>query len=190
VRVASFFVYLLDKRSFILAYNFIKKVITDYNLFEPLYPTANLELELGGTIMEIKIVKDLDNKLLNRKELDFTVEYEGPTPSRANVRKKLAALLNKDLDLVLIQKMESEYGHQLAKGYAKIYESEERMKQIEAEHILLRNTMPEEPVVEEAAEGEAAEDEAAEDEAGEAEESAEEAPAEEAEAAEAEEEAE
>ncbi|MDV0444929.1 hypothetical protein MmiAt1_04780 [Methanimicrococcus sp. At1] len=104
--------------------------------------------------MEIKIVKDLDNKLLNRNELDFTVEYEGPTPSRADVRKKLAALLNKNVDLVIVQRMESEYGHQLAKGYAKVYESADRMKQVEPEHVLLRNTMPEEPVVEE----EAAED--------------------------------
>jgi Ribosomal protein S24E len=109
--------------------------------------------------MDIKIVKDLDNKLLNRKELDFTVEYEGPTPSRADVRKKLAALLNKDVNLVMVQKMESEYGHQLAKGYAKVYESADRMKQIEPEHVLLRNTMPEEPVVEEApAEEEVAEE--------------------------------
>ena len=100
--------------------------------------------------MDIKIVKDLDNKLLNRKELDFTVEYEGPTPSRADVRKKLAALMNKDVNLVMVQRMESEYGHQLAKGYAKVYESADRMKQIEPEHVLLRNTMPEEPVVEEA----------------------------------------
>ena len=98
--------------------------------------------------MEIKIVKDLDNKLLNRNELDFTVEYEGPTPSRADVRKKLAALLNKNLDLVLVQKMESEYGHQLVKGHAKVYQSADRMKQIEKEYVLKRNTMPEEPVAE------------------------------------------
>ncbi|WNY28141.1 hypothetical protein MmiEs2_03230 [Methanimicrococcus stummii] len=111
--------------------------------------------------MEIKIVNDLDNKLLNRKELDFTVEYEGPTPSRADVRKKLAALLNKDVDLVLVQRMESEYGHQFAKGYAKVYESADRMKQVEPEHVLLRNTMPEEPVVEEEPAEETAADEGA-----------------------------
>lgn len=120
--------------------------------------------------MEIKVIKDLDNKLLNRSELDFTVEYEGPTPSRADVRKKLAALLNKDLELVLIQRMEAEYGVQLVKGYAKIYESEERMKQIENEHIILRNKIPEEPAEEAAAEGAA--DDAAEG-AADAEESAE-----------------
>ncbi|MCL2550220.1 MAG: 30S ribosomal protein S24e [Methanimicrococcus sp.] len=112
--------------------------------------------------MEIKIVKDLENKLLNRSELDFTVEYEGPTPSRADVRKKLAALLNKDVNLVIVQKMESEFGHSVAKGYAKVYQSEERMKQIEHAHVLLRNTMPEEPA-EEAADEDAAEEEADED---------------------------
>ena len=119
--------------------------------------------------MDIKIVKDLDNKLLNRKELDFTVEYEGPTPSRADVRKKLAALLNNNVDLIIVQKMESEYGHQLVKGCAKVYDSADRMKQIEPEHILLRNTMPEEPVVEEPAEEEVAESaaEEAEEEAAE-----------------------
>jgi len=113
--------------------------------------------------MDIKIVKDLDNKLLNRKELDFTVEYEGPTPSRADVRKKLAALLNNNVDLIIVQKMESEYGHQLVKGCAKVYDSADRMKQIEPEHILLRNTMPEEPVVEETVADEPAEEEAAEE---------------------------
>jgi len=102
--------------------------------------------------MEIKIVKDLENKLLNRSELDFTVEYEGPTPSRVDVRKKLAALLNKNVNLVIIQKMESEYGHQLVKGYAKVYQTEERMKQIENEYVLQRNTIPEEPAKEGAAE--------------------------------------
>ena len=112
--------------------------------------------------MEIKIVKDLDNKLLNRNELDFTVEYEGPTPSRADVRKKLSALLNKDVNLVIIQKMESEYGHSLVKGYAKVYRSEERMKQIENEHVLLKNTMPEEPAEEEASVDEDAAEEPAE----------------------------
>ena len=99
--------------------------------------------------MEIKIVKDLENKMLNRNELDFTVEYEGPTPSRADVRKKLSALLNKDVNLIIIQKMESEFGHPLVKGYAKVYRSEERMKQIENEHVLLKNKMPEEPAEEE-----------------------------------------
>ena len=41
--------------------------------------------------------------------------------------------------------MESEYGHPLVKGYAKVYESADRMKQIEPKYVLERNVMPEEP---------------------------------------------
>ena len=92
--------------------------------------------------MEIIINSEKNNKLLNRRELDFTVKYEGPTPSRIDVRQKLAALLNADLELVIIQKMESVFGVQEAAGYAKIYESADRMKEIEAEHILKKNVVP------------------------------------------------
>ncbi|MDV0446219.1 hypothetical protein MsAg5_00470 [Methanosarcinaceae archaeon Ag5] len=103
--------------------------------------------------MEITIVKDYQNKLLNRRELDFTIKYEGPTPSRIDVRQKLAALLNTDLDLTMVQKMESVYGLQEVRGYAKVYESADRMKQIEREYMMKRNASP---VVE--GEGEATEE--------------------------------
>ena len=33
--------------------------------------------------MDIKILKDKKNALLNRRELNFIVKYEGPTPSPA-----------------------------------------------------------------------------------------------------------
>jgi len=44
--------------------------------------------------MDIKVVKDKKNLLLNRRELDFVVKYEGSTPSRNDVKNKLAAMLN------------------------------------------------------------------------------------------------
>lgn len=94
--------------------------------------------------MEITIKSDKQNKILNRRELDFVVKYEGPTPSRTDVRKKLCALLNTEINLTLIQSMHSEYGVSEASGYAKIYDSEERMKTVEAKHVLERNTVPEE----------------------------------------------
>ncbi len=102
------------------------------------------------SIMEVIINSEKNNKLLNRRELDFTVKYEGPTPSRNDVRNKLAAKLNVKLDLVIIQKMESRFGIQEATGYAKIYEDEARMKEIEAEHIMKKNAAP--AAAEEAAE--------------------------------------
>lgn len=92
--------------------------------------------------MDIKILKDKDNSLLNRRELDFVVKYEGSTPSRSDVRNKLAAMLNAPLELLIIQRIKTEYGMQESKGYAKLYADEARMKQVEQEYILKRNPVP------------------------------------------------
>jgi small subunit ribosomal protein S24e len=89
--------------------------------------------------MEIQILKDKSNGLLNRRELDFIVKYEGSTPSRIDVRSKLAALLNAPLELLVVQRFATEYGMQEAKGYAKLYSDAQRMKEIENEYVLKRN---------------------------------------------------
>ncbi|MCQ1535253.1 30S ribosomal protein S24e [Methanosarcina sp. KYL-1] len=100
--------------------------------------------------MDIRILKDKNNVLLNRRELDFIVKYEGSTPSRSDVRNKLAALLNAPLELLVVQRVVTEYGMQEAKGYAKLYSDAQRMKQIENEYVLKRNPAPGEEAEEEA----------------------------------------
>lgn len=92
--------------------------------------------------MDIKVIKDKKNSLLNRRELDFVVKYEGSTPSRNDIRNKLAAMLNAPLDLLVIQRIKTEYGMQESKGYAKLYEDADRMKQVEQAYILKRNAVP------------------------------------------------
>jgi small subunit ribosomal protein S24e len=99
--------------------------------------------------MDIKIMKDNTNALLNRREIDFSINYEGPTPARNVVRGKIAAMLNVPLELVVVHKMGNEFGRQALEAYVKIYESAERMKQIEKNYILERNTVPEPEVKEE-----------------------------------------
>lgn len=92
--------------------------------------------------MDILIREDKNNPLLNRRELDFVVKYEGSTPSRSDVRNKLAAMLNAPLELLVIRKMTPEFGMQEANGYAKLYEEESRMKELELEYVLKRNPAP------------------------------------------------
>ena len=92
--------------------------------------------------MDIRILKDKKNALLNRRELDFIVKYEGSTPSRSDIRNKLAAMLNAPLELLVIQRIKTEYGMQEGKGYAKLYENPDRMKEVELEYVLKRNTIP------------------------------------------------
>ena len=92
--------------------------------------------------MDIRILKDKNNALLNRRELDFVVKYEGSTPSRNDVKNKLAAMLNAPLELLIVQRIKTEYGMQEAKGYAKLYEDAARMKEVELEYVLKRNEIP------------------------------------------------
>jgi len=92
--------------------------------------------------MDIRIIKDKKNLLLNRRELDFIVRYEGSTPSRNDVKNKLAAMLNAPLALLVIQKIKTEFGMQEAKGYAKLYEDAARLKEVELAYVQKRNAIP------------------------------------------------
>ncbi len=102
--------------------------------------------------MDINITEDKNNALLNRRELKFDATFEGSTPSRIDVKGKLAAMLNVPLELVILQKFENSDGMSAANGYAKIYEDAARMKVVEKEYVLKRNELPEAEVVEEAGE--------------------------------------
>ncbi len=106
--------------------------------------------------MDINVTEDKNNALLNRREINFTVKFEGPTPSRNDVKAKLVAMLNAPLDLTIIQKLGSEYGMQELAGYAKIYEDAARMTQVERKHMITRNEVPPEPEPEVAEEAEEA----------------------------------
>ncbi|HJH31711.1 MAG TPA: 30S ribosomal protein S24e [Methanosarcinaceae archaeon] len=106
--------------------------------------------------MDITVTEDKNNALLDRREINFTVKYEGATPSRNDVRNKLLAMLDAALDLTIIQKLDNEYGMQELTGYAKIYEDAARMAQVERKHMVTRNETPAVPEAEESEETSAA----------------------------------
>ncbi|ACJ17401.1 SSU ribosomal protein S24E [Thermococcus onnurineus NA1] len=90
--------------------------------------------------MEIKVTEIKENKLLGRKEIYFDVIHEGePTPSRKDVKGKLVAMLDLDPETTVLQYIKSYFGSRVSKGYAKAYESKERMLYIEPEYILVRD---------------------------------------------------
>ncbi|MBN2111371.1 MAG: 30S ribosomal protein S24e [Methanosarcinaceae archaeon] len=107
--------------------------------------------------MDIRIIKEKNNAILNRRELNLDIGFKGATPSRDQVKGKIAAMLNVPLELVIIQKMEKEFGKQAVSAYVKVYENADRMKQIEADYVLKRNVLPEPEVEEEAEEAATAE---------------------------------
>jgi len=95
--------------------------------------------------MEVKIIEEQQNILLKRKEIRFEVEHSQTkgTPSRLEIRSKLAETLKTKPELVYIKRVETKTGTMKAKGEANAYESVEQAKLVEPEYIVARN-MPQE----------------------------------------------
>lgn len=90
--------------------------------------------------MEINIIKKTENPLLDRTEIDFECVYQGEsTPKVLDVKSKLVAMLDADKNLLVVDKVKPHFGEGKAKGYAKIYGTEESLNDVETEHILNKN---------------------------------------------------
>ena len=103
--------------------------------------------------MEITIFEEKENKVFNRKEIKFFVEYEGEaTPKILDIKSKLVALLNTKKDLIVVDNVQPHYGEPKALGYAKVYATPEDLEYIETESVMAKNAEKESPATEEAEE--------------------------------------
>ncbi len=95
--------------------------------------------------MEIEIAEERKNQLLRREEVFFRLKHgeegenKGASPTRAQARDVLIKKLQCSPNLLVIDKMRTEFGKRETVGYAKVYESEDRLREIEREHIIRRN---------------------------------------------------
>ena len=90
--------------------------------------------------MDIEITNKKENQLLNRIEVEFTIEHpEEKTPTRDSVRAKLSDMLNAPKDTVIVDKMRSKFGRMTTVGYAKVYKDGDTAKSVERKHMLVRN---------------------------------------------------
>lgn len=103
--------------------------------------------------MEIEIIEDRENALLGRRELKFRVSHSGGTPRREDVRERLIALFNSNRDVLIVENLKPVFGVEQAVGYAKIYESPERLKEVERDYVILRNFPPASEEAKESEEG-------------------------------------
>jgi small subunit ribosomal protein S24e len=91
---------------------------------------------------ELEITNETENILLARKQIRFKIFHRGmATPARADVRKKIAAHLNVELDRVIIVRLTSKYGHESTDGIARVYETAEKAVQIEGAHLIKRHVV-------------------------------------------------
>lgn len=90
--------------------------------------------------MELEIKSEKDNEVLGRTEVSFEVDHPGDdTPSRGDIRDKLAALKDSDDELIMVKEMDTEYGRPVTSGRADVYEEADRVEEVESDYVLKRN---------------------------------------------------
>jgi len=87
--------------------------------------------------MAIKIVNDEENVLLNRRDIVFKTEEIGM--SRKSAKNTLVALLDTTPELLILDRMNSQFGTQEILGYARLYDNEQNLRRIEPEYMIARN---------------------------------------------------
>lgn len=105
---------------------------------------TKLALEEYGQ-MEVKITREQYNPLLKRKEITFEIDHaqDKGTPTRLEIRQRLADLLKTKPEVVYVKKVETKAGTMKAAGNANAYDSVEQAKLIELKYVIARNN-PEE----------------------------------------------
>jgi small subunit ribosomal protein S24e len=93
--------------------------------------------------MEIQILEEKDNPLLDRKEIQLRIIQDAGSPKIADLRKKIAAQLSLDESLFVVQHVCAEYGMNESRCLLKAYNSKERLKAVEADHVLRKNGLVE-----------------------------------------------
>ncbi len=90
--------------------------------------------------MELKIVNEIQNELLGRKEVELSINHLGEAiPKRDTVLAKIAALMNKERNQVVLIKMEGQYGKGESVAIIHVYDTAEQAKSVEKTHFLKRS---------------------------------------------------
>lgn len=91
--------------------------------------------------MKIEIVNKNRNELLKRNEIVFRIDYEkSGTPSNADVRKKIADMLNAQVERVHLRKNKTKRGSMTTLSEVNIYDTADQAKYVEADYVLQRST--------------------------------------------------
>ena len=98
----------------------------------------------------VNITKNVENKLLSRKEIEAVIPNENGTLSRAVIKKEIAKKLKVKEELVIVNNASNYFGNTEVRVKAKVYDTKESLEANARPHMIKRNHV-EVPVVEEAA---------------------------------------
>ena len=98
--------------------------------------------------MKLEILKERTTPLLSRRRVTALVSFDGPTPSRNDLKKAVAKKVDSTDNLVIIKHVYPRFGNPEAKIIAHVYASEDEKKKVEKEYLLKKHVPKEAPKTE------------------------------------------
>lgn len=105
--------------------------------------------------MEVEVISTTDNKLLDRKEVNAVVRFDGATPTRADIRQSVATKIGLNPDMMVLNSVVNEFGKKEVRIIAHAYNDMKKLKEVEPEYIRKRDNVGVDKPKEEKKEGEA-----------------------------------
>ena len=89
--------------------------------------------------MKIKIVENKEKPFLYRKEMKLEVEFDKEVPSRGFLREHVAKAAKSEKEMVIIDKIDPNYGIRVANVVAHVYNDKKKMDSFVREHMKKRH---------------------------------------------------
>ena len=90
--------------------------------------------------MDFEIIKNIENKLLNRKEVEILIREKNASVNRFDIMAQITKKFKTDEKLVIIEKIKPHFGKSDVIVTFSIYDDEISLKKLVSEYIRKRNT--------------------------------------------------
>lgn len=89
--------------------------------------------------MDVEIISSKDNKLLDRKEINAVVHFEGATPNRKELREHVSTKVGLNPDLTVLSSVVNEFGLKQVRVLAHSYKDLKKLMEVEPEYLRKRD---------------------------------------------------
>ena len=91
--------------------------------------------------MEVEIISTTDNKMLDRKEVNAIVRFDGATPARKEIKEAVGTKLGLNPDMMVLNSVVNEFGVKQIRVIAHAYGDMKKLKEVEPEYLRKREGM-------------------------------------------------
>ncbi len=95
--------------------------------------------------MNVNLLSTTENKLLDRKEVQAEISFDGATPKRGELKSAVCQKIGANPDLAVLRKVESAFGRKAVRVMMHAYSTKEALMGTEPVHVKVREGLMQKP---------------------------------------------